>query len=216
MLVIDLDHFKNINDSFGHQAGDDLLKGVAGLLKQRARQSDVLARLGGDEFALLLPQTSPDRAEIVADEIVKTLNRRMAASAGQSLVITASVGVAISDGLTDTELLAYADLAMYEAKEAGRESLRRVPARQGGNASRPGWPRPRGSAMRWRKIASFSTVSQSWTSRPTTLHNYELLVRLPGEQWRRAAPAQRVPVRRRALRSDPGAWTPGSRAPRFG
>ena len=66
VLVIDLDHFKDINDIFGHQAGDDLLKGVAGLLRQRARQSDVLARLGGDEFALLLPQTPPDRAELVA------------------------------------------------------------------------------------------------------------------------------------------------------
>ena len=120
VLLIDLDHFKDINDTLGHKAGDDLLKGVAGLLKRRARQADVLARLGGDEFALLLPQTPADHAEIVADEIVKSLNRRMAANAGETVVITASVGVALSDGLTDTELLAYADLAMYEAKAAGR------------------------------------------------------------------------------------------------
>jgi diguanylate cyclase (GGDEF)-like protein len=75
VLIIDLDHFKNVNDTLGHRAGDDLLKGVAGVLKQRARHADVLARLGGDEFAPLVPQTSGDHAEIVADELVKTLNR---------------------------------------------------------------------------------------------------------------------------------------------
>src|SRR5438270_12520041 len=73
LLVVDLDHFKDINDSLGHKAGDNLLKNVAGVLKQRARQVDVLSRLGGDEFALLLPQTTADHAEIVADEIVKSL-----------------------------------------------------------------------------------------------------------------------------------------------
>ena len=180
VLVIDLDHFKNINDSFGHQAGDDLLKGVAGLLKQRARQSDVLARLGGDEFALLLPQTSPDRAELVADEIVKTLNRRMAASAGQSLAITASVGVAISDGLTDTELLAYADLAMYEAKEAGRNRFavyrpvkgERVSARLA-EAQRIRQALEENALLLYgQPVLDFQT---------NALHNYELLVRLPGD-----------------------------------
>jgi diguanylate cyclase (GGDEF)-like protein/PAS domain S-box-containing protein len=179
VLVIDLDHFKKINDSFGHQAGDDLLKGVAGLLKQRARQSDVLARLGGDEFVLLLPQTSPDRAELVADEIVKTLNRRMAASAGQSLAITASVGVAISDGLTDTELLAYADLAMYEAKEAGRDRFavyrpvkgERVSARLA-EAERIRQALAENALLLYgQPVLDFQT---------NTPHNYELLVRLPG------------------------------------
>ncbi len=96
------------------------------MLKQRVRRADVLARLGGDEFALLLPQTAAADAEVVADEIVKTLSRRMAISAGQSVVVTASVGVALSDGLADTELLAYADLAMYEAKEAGRNRLTEI------------------------------------------------------------------------------------------
>jgi diguanylate cyclase (GGDEF)-like protein/PAS domain S-box-containing protein len=180
VLIIDLDHFKDINDSFGHQAGDDLLKGVAGLLKQRARQSDVLARLGGDEFALLLPQTPPDRAELVADEIVKTLNRRMAASAGQSLAITASVGVAISDGLTDTELLAYADLAMYEAKEAGRNRFavyrsvkgERVSARLA-EAERIRHALEENALLLYgQPVLDFQT---------NTLHNYELLVRLPGD-----------------------------------
>lgn len=183
VLVIDLDHFKDINDSLGHKAGDDLLKGVAGLLKQRVRQGDVLARLGGDEFAILLPQTPADHAEIVADEIVKTLSRRMAASASQSLVITASVGVAISDGLTDTELLAYADLAMYEAKEAGRNRFAVYRPAKGG--------RERASARLVEAEKIRHTLEEDGLllyAQPildlhtNKVHNYELLVRLPGDR----------------------------------
>lgn len=123
VLLIDLDNFKDVNDSFGHKAGDDVLKGVAGLLRQRTRETDLLARIGGDEFAVLLPQTDADRAETVADDVVKALGRQTAVLANQSIRITASVGVAMFENLTDTEVLAYADLAMYEAKEAGRNRL---------------------------------------------------------------------------------------------
>ncbi len=179
VLVIDLDHFKDINDGFGHQAGDDLLRGVAGLLKQRARQSDVLARLGGDEFALLLPQTSPDRAELVADEIVKTLNRRMAAIAGQSLPITASVGVAISDGLTNTELLAYADLAMYEAKEAGRNRFAVYrPVKGERTSARLAEAERIRHALEANALLLYGQPVLDFQT--NTPHNYELLVRLPG------------------------------------
>jgi diguanylate cyclase (GGDEF)-like protein/PAS domain S-box-containing protein len=179
VLVIDLDHFKDINDGFGHQAGDDLLKGVAGLLRQRARQSDVLARLGGDEFGLLLPQTSPDRAELVADEIVKTLNRRMAATAGQSLGITASVGVAISDGLTNTELLAYADLAMYEAKEAGRNRFAVYRPVKGERVSaRLAEAERIRHALEQNALLLYGQPVLDYQT--NTHHNYELLVRLPG------------------------------------
>jgi diguanylate cyclase (GGDEF)-like protein/PAS domain S-box-containing protein len=183
VLVIDLDHFKDINDSLGHKAGDDLLKGVAGLLKQRVRHADVLARLGGDEFALLLPQTSSDHAEIVADEIVKTLNRRMPASDDQSVVVTASVGVAISDGLTDTELMAYADLAMYEAKEAGRNRFAVYMPAKGG--------RERVSARlveaeRIRRTLEEDRVllyaQPVYDLNTNELHSHEILVRLPGDR----------------------------------
>jgi diguanylate cyclase (GGDEF)-like protein len=120
VLVIDLDNFKDVNDTFGHKAGDDVLKGVAALLRQRLRQTDIMARIGGDEFAVLLPQTDANHVQTVADEVVKALGRQMAVLADQSIRITASVGVAMFDGLTAIELLAYADLAMYEAKETGR------------------------------------------------------------------------------------------------
>ncbi len=121
VLAIDLDNFKDINDAFGHKAGDDLLKGVAGALRHRMRQTDVMARVGGDEFAVLLPQTDAEQAQVVADGIVKTLHQHVAVLGGRSIRTTASVGVVLFDGLSAAELLAYADLAMYEAKAAGRD-----------------------------------------------------------------------------------------------
>ena len=120
VLVIDLDNFKEVNDAFGHMAGDDLLKGVAGAVKHRIRQTDLLARIGGDEFGVLLPQADADQAQIVADGIVKALGRHVAVLGDQSIRVTASVGLAMFGRLSAAEVLACADLAMYEAKQAGR------------------------------------------------------------------------------------------------
>ena len=121
VLLLDLDHFKAVNDRFGHKAGDDLLKTVAAALRDRIRETDVLARLGGDEFGIILPQVDAAQAEVVADGMVKTLRRQTAMLAEHQIPVTASVGVALFDGLTSIEILAAADLAMYEAKEAGRD-----------------------------------------------------------------------------------------------
>ena len=120
VLVIDLDNFKEVNDAFGHMAGDDLLKGVAGAVKHRIRQTDLLARIGGDEFGVLLPQADADQAQTAADGIVKALGRHVAVLGDQSIHVTASVGLAMFDRLSATEVLACADVAMYEAKQAGR------------------------------------------------------------------------------------------------
>ncbi|HET6202911.1 MAG TPA: EAL domain-containing protein [Planctomycetota bacterium] len=123
LLLLDLDHFKDVNDAFGHKAGDDLLKGVAGALKHRMRQTDVLARVGGDEFAVLLPQTDAEEAQFVADAIVKTVGQHVAMLGEQSIRATASVGIALFDGMDAIEVFAVADLAMYEAKGAGRNRV---------------------------------------------------------------------------------------------
>ena len=121
VLMIDLDNFKDVNDAFGHLAGDDLLKSVAAALRHRIRQTDILARVGGDEFAVLLLHTDARQAEIVADMIVKTLNQHTAVLGGRSIHTTVSVGVALLDGIDAASVLANADRAMYEAKAAGRD-----------------------------------------------------------------------------------------------
>lgn len=121
LLLIDLDHFKEVNDQCGHKAGDALLKTVATALRARVRETDILARLGGDEFGIILPEISADQAEVVAGGIVKALRRTTAIQAELQIPITASVGVALFDGLTTFEIMAAADLALYEAKEAGRD-----------------------------------------------------------------------------------------------
>jgi diguanylate cyclase (GGDEF)-like protein/PAS domain S-box-containing protein len=120
VLVIDLDNFKEVNDAFGHMAGDDLLKGVAGAVRHRIRHTDLLARIGGDEFGVLLPQADADQAQIAADGIVKALGRHVAVLGDQSIRVTASVGLAMFERLSAAEVLARADIAMYEAKAAGR------------------------------------------------------------------------------------------------
>jgi diguanylate cyclase (GGDEF)-like protein/PAS domain S-box-containing protein len=130
VLLLDLDNFKDVNDRFGHKAGDDLLKTVAAALRGRIRETDVLARLGGDEFGIILPQVDAEQAVVVAEGIVRALRRQTAMLAEHQIPVTASVGVALFDGLSNVEILAAADLAMYEAKEAGRNrfALYRAPA----------------------------------------------------------------------------------------
>jgi diguanylate cyclase (GGDEF)-like protein/PAS domain S-box-containing protein len=120
VLLIDLDNFKDVNDTFGHKAGDDLLKGVVGAVKHRIRHTDLLARLGGDEFGVLLPQADIDQAQVAADGIVKALGRHVAVLGDRSIRVTASVGLAMLENLSAADVLACADVAMYEAKEAGR------------------------------------------------------------------------------------------------
>ncbi len=123
VLMMDLDHFKQVNDSFGHKAGDDLLKAIAGELRHRARRTDVLARLSGDEFALLLPQADLEEASVVAEALVKAVRQHVATLGEKTIRMTASVGVALFGDLSYAELLAYADQAMYEAKESGRDRM---------------------------------------------------------------------------------------------
>ena len=123
VLMMDLDHFKQVNDSFGHKAGDDLLKAIAGELRHRSRKTDVLARLSGDEFALLLPQADEEEASVVAEALVKAVRQHVATLGEKTIRMTASVGVALFGDLSYAELLAYADQAMYEAKESGRDRM---------------------------------------------------------------------------------------------
>jgi diguanylate cyclase (GGDEF)-like protein/PAS domain S-box-containing protein len=126
LLVLDLDHFKAVNDTLGHEAGDQLIVSVANLLRNRLRSSDAVARLGGDEFAILLPDASAEMAQLVAEDIVADVQRNAVIEQGQARRhITASVGVTMfTQGQTNPEaVLVDADLAMYDAKEAGRDQV---------------------------------------------------------------------------------------------
>jgi diguanylate cyclase (GGDEF)-like protein len=126
VLMLDLDHFKQVNDLHGHPAGDRTIKEIAEVLRQRTRESDSLARLGGDEFAIVLPRCSPSEARMVADSIVAAIRDRRPAN-GDIEPITVSVGVAMfgEDPRTSIEsVVSEADTAMYAAKDGGRDGVR--------------------------------------------------------------------------------------------
>lgn len=126
LLFIDLDHFKNVNDTKGHAAGDQLLVQTARRLQGCVREEDTVARLGGDEFTVILPAVnSGDEAAVVAGKIVRILNRSFQVG-GEDVFATASVGITLGpdDGDTPDDLVKNADAAMYSAKEHGRNSYR--------------------------------------------------------------------------------------------
>ena len=124
LLAIDLDNFKYINDSLGHSAGDQLIVGVGEALLERLRKTDVLARLGGDEFAVILPRADEHAASRVAGALLDSVAAVVLQTAGSvKRSVTASIGISIFEPgseITAEELHVEADIAMYDAKEAGR------------------------------------------------------------------------------------------------
>jgi diguanylate cyclase (GGDEF)-like protein len=122
LLFIDLDQFKDVNDSLGHRAGDELLVAIAALLNRSVRDTDVVARLGGDEFAILLPHTARDAAMALASRVLQAIRTERFIAGGHELAVSASIGAAMypQDATEADALLSFADLAMYDAKAAGR------------------------------------------------------------------------------------------------
>ncbi len=129
LIVIDLDHFKTINDDYGHEAGDQLLRQVADMLRQCLRASDLPARLGGEEFGVLLANTDATQAVEVSEKIRSRIESMEVMFEGQTLSVTLSGGIAElgTDGDDLRSLLRAADNRMYDAKAAGRNQIVQVP-----------------------------------------------------------------------------------------
>jgi diguanylate cyclase (GGDEF)-like protein len=122
LLYVDLDHFKKVNDSVGHSAGDQLLTIIAQRLRSCVKEGDTVARLGGDEFTVILRNVAdPDAARLVAERVIESVQLPVNV-AGRDHYVQASVGITLfpDDGSTIDELMRNADVAMYRAKEAGR------------------------------------------------------------------------------------------------
>jgi diguanylate cyclase (GGDEF)-like protein len=126
LLMLDLDHFKQVNDTLGHPAGDRVIAEIADAMRGRARETDVLARLGGDEFAVILPRCSLEEAQAVAAEIAAAVRERMSDEENMPPVTT-SIGIAPFGPewkLSYEAVLAKADAALYAAKGSGRDTVR--------------------------------------------------------------------------------------------
>jgi len=134
VMLLDLDHFKNVNDELGHTAGDQLLQAVGERLKSLIRESDMVCRMGGDEFLLLLPGMAKVEYAGAAAARILELIRKPFVLEEQRLRITTSLGIAIypDDGEDADTLIKNADAAMYRAKEEGRDNYQRYSSRDSG------------------------------------------------------------------------------------
>ena len=135
VLFVDLDDFKTVNDAMGHQAGDELLRSVAGRLAATIRQDDLLGRFGGDEFVILVhPRSAEESGELLAHRLGDVL-RRPCEIEGRSLTVTASVGIATGRDQTVEELVRDADVAMHQAKAAGKRRVVAFAPQMGASAN---------------------------------------------------------------------------------
>ena len=122
LALMDVDHFKHINDTYGHAAGDAALKYLADELRSRLRASDTIGRIGGEEFAIILPGISLEAAHTLLEQIRVALGNGRIVHAGKDISLTVSIGVAAMPDSIDSvdELLSVADAACYKAKASGR------------------------------------------------------------------------------------------------
>ena len=125
VLMIDIDHFKAVNDVYGHNAGDDVLKQLVGVVSDITRDEDLVGRLGGEEFALILPETDLEKAGILANRLREAVKRLSFPTEAGAFGISVSIGISVPEA-SDTDILpalARADKALYEAKRNGRDRV---------------------------------------------------------------------------------------------
>ncbi|HEY9857399.1 MAG TPA: diguanylate cyclase [Stenomitos sp.] len=171
-IIFDLDHFKPINDTYGHQAGDIVLKEASAMLKAKVRTSDLVARYGGEEFAIILPQTTEEDAYNLAERLRQELEQmEIQINADRKLKVTASIGLASrgENDATPKELIKRADMALYAAKNGGRNRVVRAqgPAAEAVNAI--GAPRKGSQEM---FLALARALSAAIEARSPMLHGH--------------------------------------------
>jgi diguanylate cyclase (GGDEF)-like protein len=203
VMMLDLDEFKQVNDTLGHSAGDELIVRVGNALSARLRSSDTVARLGGDEFAILLPRGDRADAERVAGALLDTIRAERSARGpkGRARPVSASIGVAPlagSRGIGAEEALINADLAMYDAKEAGRNRFETYDGSHGGKAgieARLEWVERIRTALEENLFALHAQpVVEAATGAITQL---ELLIRMIGPDGELTPPASFLPIAER-------------------
>jgi diguanylate cyclase (GGDEF)-like protein/PAS domain S-box-containing protein len=184
LLFFDLDEFKAINDHFGHGAGDALLTRVANEVSRVARRHESLFRLGGDEFAIILPMSDLDQASALAHRVVNAISKITLPYQDMNLRISSSLGIALyPEHAQDTEqLVAFADAAMYQAKQAGKNTWRAYRADLDATPEmlhRLSWNERLAEALlQDRFVLHFQGV---YTTATSQLHHLEALLRLPDE-----------------------------------
>ena len=201
-LVLDIDNFKHVNDTFGHKAGDELIQSVAALLRKRRRATDVLARLGGDEFALLLPQIDGEDAARAAGSIRAALEGHVVVVGGRRVSVTVSIGVALlgepargdASAPGGGQLMVEADLAMYEAKTDGGNRVAVFTANGARHArlrARHTWADRIGHALDHDGFVLHAQPILDLGS--GTISQHELLVRMRGDEGALIAPGVFLP-----------------------
>ena len=140
LLILDVDHFKRFNDTWGHEAGDRVLQHVAQLLRATVREGDLPARLGGEEFVVLLPETPLPEAVEAAERVRRMIETKAVLWNGRPLSVTASFGVGScpGSGVPPGELLAAADAALYASKQGGRNRVTAADASAAATSAKPG------------------------------------------------------------------------------
>ncbi|MDH5662404.1 MAG: diguanylate cyclase [Elusimicrobiota bacterium] len=121
LIMIDLDHFKKFNDSYGHLEGDSLLRKIAQILKSSLRETDFVARYGGEEFGVILPETNKAGASFAAERVRKTISEQTFGEVGAKMTISLGVASYPDDAVLRTDLIKKADEALYRAKKEGRD-----------------------------------------------------------------------------------------------